>query len=684
MATLTSALSQGKKPRFAVMGRKVYMTDGWRPLQVWDGARATMVDAGITGPSTAASAWAPTPTTAAGSITAGSHKFRYRYLDSKTGYVSEPSNEYQATVTAGAQQLTFSIDTSGAGNMIRSSDTKVDKIVVEMTGAGGIVFYKAVEVLQTASSVAVSIADTALVNQTLVWPGRRAEDFGVHLVPPIASHVLAFRGRLFMFGQTVHSLGTVAVTNGSATITGTSTDWTAAAARPTSSAYQNRTTRLFQKAGDTQAYEIDTRASATSIALSATYAGSTTSGSSYKIYSRDVDVYYSEPGYPEAFPVFNTFKGPETGPLRAMAGHLAALVMFTINGMERVVYTQDPSRDGRRTTISSERGAVSQECVLNVEERLYALDRRGFHVYEGESPKAISRSIETFVARINFAVEDTFHACFYPKLRAVRWWVALDSDTNPKHYFQWDVDRSSWSIGEREVAVTASTLVPTDDGVAVLVGDENGNTWFDDSGTTDGSDTVPQTLVGAGATTTTVPSQTTLPASPTLVGVPVYHAVLGETRVIASHNTAQFVVSSAFTRAPTFDERIHLGRAKAKLRTKAFRVPGKDAKHAGRYVHVHFVPLASARYGRLRFYRNQSSTAVTYASTYSSVAGATNPANGETDWILDFSHADGVIRVPIGLETAHTTTIELELRDSDVPVKILGLTIDGVDLEAVT
>lgn len=697
MATLYSAVSQGKRARFAVMGRKVYMTDGWRPMQVWNGLAATSSDAGITGPSQAVGAWAPTPSTASGSCTAGTHKFRYRYLNSLTGYVSEPSNEVAIVVAAGAEQLTFAIDTSGSGNIIRSSDGKVDRIVVEMTLAGGQTFYKASEGLQSASTIVVSISDRTLANQTLRWPGRTSAEFGMHLVPPIASHVIAYRGRLFAFGQVVHELGTVALTNGSNGVTGTGTDWTDAVASPVTSSFRNRTPRFFQRAGDATAYQIAEVTLSTALTLDRNYAGTTGSGLAYKIFTRDNDVYYSLPSFPESFPALNTFPGPEGGRLRAMIGHQQMLVMFTLSTMERITYTSDPGADGRKLNASTERGAVCQEVVLNVEETLYALDRRGFHSYDGGFPKPISRGIESYVARINFAQEAKFHGCFYPKLRAIRWWVAIDSDTEPKTYFQFDVDRQVWSVGHREVAVTGSALVPTASGVAVLAVDENGNTWFDDEGTTDGADALSDAQVRAavGATTTVIPLRETLPASPALVGVPVWFEELDEARRITAHTTSQITVNSAFTRAPVFDEKLHLGRIKAKLRTKAFRSRA-EGKHSARYVYVHYVPLTESRKGRLRIYRNQSTSPV---SDYElgpnvSLRGVTAPSTGGSDWILDFGPltpstngepgGEGMLRIPAGLGSAQTTEVELELTDADVPVRILGITIDGVDLEPVT
>ena len=686
--TLYSAVSQNKRPRFALHNRRLYVADGWRELQRWDGVAATTATAGIAGPSQVPATWAPTPTTAAGSLTVGTHKFRYRYLDSSTGWVSEPSNEYVAAVSsAGTAQWTFAIDTSGSGNIIRSTDTKVDKIVVEATLAGGAVFYRAAEGLQTASTIVVSIADVTLATQSLPWPGARAENIGSHLPPPIASIVLSFRGRLWLGGSVVHSEGTVAVTNASTTLTGTGTDWTAALAKPTAASFTNRVTRLFRVAGDAVAYEINTRASATSAALVAPYAGSTLSGLSYKIYTRDTSIFYSEPGYPESFPALNYVLGPESGPLTAIVPHANALMFCSLNGLERFVWTTDPSTDGVKRTIPTTRGALCQEVVVNVEETVYGLDRRGMWAYSGEAPVAISRPIETLVQRINFAQEAKFTAVWHPKSRMIRWWVALDSATEPHHFLAFDVDRKVWSSGYRDFATTSGALVPTTTGSKVLVGDENGYDWYDEEGTTEGCDgaSLPQGLVTGTPSTTSIPLSVTLPTSPSLAGTYAYSEELGESRLVSS-NTASTLTTAAFTTAPSVDTRIHLGRVAAVAKTKAFRAP-RDANFRGRCLTIHFEPLAevtgTVRRLRVRHYRSWLSTAETNENgARAEVANATFEASSG-DWLVDVTAQVGKVTLPLGEGTKSVLEVELEVTDSSVPVKILGLTVDGIDLEPI-
>lgn len=683
---LYSAVSAAKRPRLAVHQGKIYAVDGWRPMQRWNGLASATVAAGIAGPDQTPGVWAPTPTTGVGTTTLGTHKFRYRYLDSSTGYVSEPSNEYSATVALNNESLTFAINTSGSGNMIRSTDTKVDKIVIEMTLAGGAVFYKAAEGLQSASSLAVSISDVSLANQTLPWPGARAENIGTHLPPPIASGVLSFRGRLWLFGQVVHSLGTVAVTNASSTITGTGSDWTSALAKPTPASFANRVVRLFQVVGDTASYEINTQASATSAALTATYGGSTLSGLSYRIYTRDRSIFYSEPGYPESFPALNYILGPESGPITAMVPHTAALILCSLNGMERFVWTSDPSVDGVKRTIPTSRGAVCPEVVLNVEEVVYGLDRRGMWAFTGEAPVQISRAIETLVQRINFAQEAKFTAVWHPKARQIRWWVALDSATEPHHFFAFDVDRKVWSLGYRDFATTSGALVPTSTGSKVLVGDENGFDWYDEEGTTEGCDgaSLAQGIVSGTPTTTSVPlTGTTLPTSPSLAGAYAYVESTGESRLIASNTASTLTLAVALTSAPVVGTRVHLGRINALAKTKAFRSSGGQ-DHAGRKLVLYFEPLSVVdgvkRRIRVRTYRDWSASAVTLANPHSAPVAT---ADGN-DWLVDATLGTGRVNLPLGIGTAAVVEVELEVTDSSVPVKILGLQVEGVDLEPPT
>ncbi len=669
------------------MGRRVYAADGWKPLQVWDGLATATKTAGIAGPSTVAASWAPTPTVTSASpgITVGTHLVRYRYLDSRTGYVSEASATY-SLAAAGSQSAEFAINTSGSGNMIRSSDTKVDRIVVEMTLAGGVVFYKAGEVVQTASSIVVNISDDNLANQLLLWPDEN-QGAAAHLPPPIRAELLYHRGRLWTYGTVRYTTGTIAVTNGSPTVTGTATDWDVALGGGATGYRRAGGPYYLLVAGDARYYEVSSRGSATSLTLAENYAGSTLSGLSYTLFSADNRVFYSEAGYPESWPYAAFIQGPEQGRIRAAAGVLSGIAMYSLSSIDFFRFTDEPAADGAKRHVSSERGAVNARVVVVTEELAYALDRRGVHVFDGATPNHLSRPIDTLVGRINWTVEEKFHATYYPRLHAIRWWVALDADTVPKHYLQYDVGRQQWSMGEREVGVTCSALVPTTDGVRVLVGDENGYTWFDDEGETDGSDATPKLVVGSGSTTTVVQSATVLPTTGRgLAGVVAHHVRLAESRVISS-NTSSAITVPAFSSAPIAGDVIQLGRVKAKLRPRALVFGGFPKRHKGKYLHVWFRPIADQRYFRVRVYRDYLGTAMTWGQIArldpDSLAGCRAPVDADdTDWQVDASYAPGVVRIPLGDTSVRVTEVELEFRESDSRVEILGIAVDAIEQEA--
>jgi len=91
---------------------------------------------------------------------------------------------------------------------------------------------------------------------------------------PVKNHLysVATKSRILVGGVRAKTDGTVAVTNGSKTVTGTDTLWTRAIVGD-----------FFTLDGDTRPYEVDSWTSATEIELTEAYAGSTASGKDYSI-----------------------------------------------------------------------------------------------------------------------------------------------------------------------------------------------------------------------------------------------------------------------------------------------------------------------------------------------------------------------------------------------------------------
>lgn len=780
MAELTSSISAGKRPSLAVMDRKVYVADGWRQTKVWDGFEATLRNAGIASPPTdPATGWNPGTLASVfsnGVGADGTHLVRYRYMNSKTGYVSEPSAVYTWVMGSTTDAATFPIGTRlgavlgpvtnlaitsttitrAAGSWITdgfavgdfvtlasaedtlnndtfgpitalsatvmtiasggltanadddtvthqraqtsyikpSSDSQVDRIVIEMTVAGGATYFKAAEALNSASSVSVNTSDPDLLRNRLPWPDESdlADDaLPMHLLPPVAAHLLYYRGRLFAYGQHVHSTGTVDVTNGSATVTGTGTDWTSDALTPSSSGLQ-RSKRFLRVGTDTRYYEISAQGSATSLTLKDNYAGGTAAGQTYSIFSLDNDVYYSEPGFPESWPVESFVPGPRAGRTRAVVGVMNGLGIYSLASTEYLRYDQDPT-DGTRRLVSDSRGAVNSRVVVVAGELAHALDRLGVHRMDGAQVVPLSRPIEATIRRINWTVEEKFHAVYMPSLNAVRWWVALDSDTLPYHYLQLDLDDDSWSVGEREVAVLASAVVPTDDGVRCLIGDENGWSWLEDEGTTDGADATPNGKVTAVTSATVFDVDTTLVAD-ALNGVTAHNERLGETRVVLDCTTSQITLASGFSEAPKVGDKIQFGRVLARVRVRAMAHGGFPNKHQATHAYVWYRPIDEERYFKLRVYHDYAEDPVSEwgdrmrrddpEEDGDQLRDVLPPEAGGADWRIK-ANGTGVACVPLGgVEAPFTTEVELVFDESDCQVEVLGIAVEAAPRRTTT
>ena len=197
-STTTTAASANHRYHPTEYKHYAYIANGWSKSIRWDGIQGTTYQVGIESPNQALGTWTPAPVPAAGDIGLGVHLVRYRYMDTSTGYVSNPSEEREIVVTASSKKLPFLVNTSGAANMIRSTDGKVDTIVIEMTVAGGTAFFEAARGLNSAASIDVDISDAALAVSFLTWP-----DFG-HEPPPVTKYLLSHRRRIWAFGQVSH------------------------------------------------------------------------------------------------------------------------------------------------------------------------------------------------------------------------------------------------------------------------------------------------------------------------------------------------------------------------------------------------------------------------------------------------------------------------------------------------
>jgi len=185
--TVKSGLSATPRGNWANAGGQLYFTNGSDAIQVIKSGAAAANAAGIAAPDDAPTAGA----TGAGSVTAGVHLIRFRWKDSTTGYVSDPSPVLSFTAD-GSENCPLTLDTT--------ADAKVDQMIIEMTLQAGDDYY-VVATVSNASSYTIDVSDTTLATHQLVNVYAGPDGYG-HEPPPARPLICEHRGRVFLWGGT--------------------------------------------------------------------------------------------------------------------------------------------------------------------------------------------------------------------------------------------------------------------------------------------------------------------------------------------------------------------------------------------------------------------------------------------------------------------------------------------------
>lgn len=650
----------------------MYVTDNFNPVKTWNGLTTSLQNAGIEGPSLAIG----TPTTAAGGLTNGDHLIRYRYKDTTSGYVSNPSPALTYTVSGSNGLLTFGI---GASDDIRTtSDPKVDQYVIEATPIGGGTFYQLGTAAVGATSVQVGMADSSLIQQF-----NSDSEYGSGLdtysndVPPLGTICIPHRGRLWILGDAAVSLTDVTFTNGSATVTalaGFSTAWDDGAAF------------LIIKTGDSVAYEISAVASGTSLTLSANYAGST-STTTARVFKRFPNRgYYSGLFYPEGFYLAvqaRDFLAETSDTLTSGIGRKDGLYVFGLTNAERLIYNSDPSA-GAGAVISplrGRRGNWNQRTLVDVDGNLYAWDRSGIWIV-GEVPRPISGPIDDIIELYcDFTANAKFHACYSPISRIVMFFYVQIDDTEPKVAACYEVDTGRWFLHTFLQGMTASQQVATDDGqVRMMLGDENGYSWYYDIPSTfDGTppDNTAVLTVTSASGTSIVVNETLTTTAPALAGVMLYQVSSGESRYIASNTADTITLGSAFTADPVADDVLYLGPIPIEYRTKWWVGPGQENRKSPAYFVMKLFPGMDSGRLRVYFYADfaTSPSRITTFTADTWPDGIQTPANGQyyIEADLDGGSGDGVLSIPVPVEWNHALQARVTSNKPDGEFRMLDM-----------
>jgi len=672
MTTISTGLNTAVRGCFAAIQGQIYFTNNFDPVKVWDGLASSMANAGITGP---AAAIGSVTSTAAGNTSAGDHRIRYRFKNSKTGYVSNPSPEATVTVAGGAEALTYNIGNGGSGApIIRSTDSKADTIIVELTAITGKEWYVAATALNSAASVVVNIADSSLIQQLnadATYGSAETLDTFSHEVPPVGTIIVFYKGRAFIGGDEAYTVSVTANSTTTLSGTGFSTKWVG---------------RLIRvQTSDTVAYEI-TAATTTSLTIASAYPSSGTYASA-SVYSRFPNrVYYSRIGYPESFYAIAFARDllqNKADTITGILGRQDAMYIFGRFSAERLVFQDDP---GALTSeihpIQGSRGVFNQRCLVEYDGEIFAFDRLGIYIVS-DSPRHISAPIDDLLTElVDYSASAKFHGCYDPRDRVVMFFFVRSGDTQPKYAACVEIDTGRWWIDHFYVGITASSVVPTSDGqVRCMLGDENGYTWFFGiDGSFDGvppSTSTVLTVTGS-PTTTSIPVTQTLSTSPSLAGVVLYNPANGDARVIASNTSSTITLASALSGAPTVGASVYIGAIAWEMRTKWRVAPkGQEWKQRPVYLRLKLYPGTATGSLRVFIYADFSATPTTVTETAADLwpDGVTiTTSTTYVDIDLDGGSGDGYVSVPLQADfkralQARITSVrpdgELRLLDAD-------------------
>lgn len=675
MTQLLTGYKVDKPPIFSYINGRIYVTNDHDRVKVWDGLYGTMRDAGIAAPAIPGGV-----TQAAGNGTVGTHLVRYRYLDSTSPAGTYRSNAAAslsvAIATASTQgKLTFSVTSSGAGgNLIRSDDTKVDQIQLEMTAASGSIFYVVANstIANSATTVDVNISDTSLIAGDLAATydtniSSTVDSGQGHEQPPLGSIITQVKDFTFIGGFQSRTF-TVGVSSGSTSVTGTgfSTLWTA---------------RMIRVAGDTAAYEIAS-ATATAITLTKVYAGTTNAAAVITVFPKAPNRIYwsalkSGAQLPESFKVATRARDVLNGTgdtIRGMINWQGDLLICGFYSMERLIFVNDPGV-GDLQAIGDRFGVWNQNCLVVVNQSLFGWGPNGVWVMRGGGPTWISQPIDLTTVSPSYGYmdvtkKDQFHSFYQPQTKSIVWMFVKTGETTPREGIAFDLKGGRWFRVQFRQGMDASINAADANGQyqAVLSDSTNGRTWYN----TGAADGVPAASNGAysiasSTSTSTMTVNESLPSATSvggnLAGVILYRPSTGEEKVISSNTSSTITLGSAFATTIAAGESMYAGAIPFQLTSAWWGGDLSTKKRASLF--LTFIPTTGGML-RVQIYQDYATSPATFtvADTAEWPLGVTKPTGSQT--FVDVSMdpvlvPGGFVRIPMFMDFKRVLRMDLRV-----------------------
>jgi hypothetical protein len=441
-------------PSYAVTSDNVLLwCDGLHPMMRWDGMSGAPVTAGVIPP-----VLAPVLAASGSGEIDGTYYAYLRFLDQYGNY-SDPSPISDPLTASTNETITYtSVQTPTEAKVVRRQ-------LLRNTAGQASAFYVDVDTDDlTSTTFASTQPDTLLGSQPAVplFDSLNLPYMASHAVPPSHKTVVAVhRDRLFLSGDYVCSDGGVVVVNGSTSVSGIATNWTA-----------EFVGRYLYVDGAGQSYLIDSvDVGAQTLTLDTAYGGPTGPYERYAIRAEPGEsrlVYYSNAGEPESVPAFNALSLPADDDIITGLLPMGSWLLITErNHIYRLTYKDSPSQDGA-VFLAIDRGCVNQNCWALLEGKAYLLDEAGVYRFDGGSEvEPLSDPIQDLFEtspgkpgdlRIHWAMRRYFHCCYYPAQNTIRFFVALQGDCLPRHALCLELRRKRWWVEAYPGVVGASRL----------------------------------------------------------------------------------------------------------------------------------------------------------------------------------------------------------------------------------
>lgn len=426
--------------------------------------------------------------------------------------------------------------------------------------------------------------------------------------PQVVRYVTNFKDRVFGAGASLaadYTQGTADVTLGADAVI------LATPAKPK----QDWIGRTFRVANTTQEYTIlDVTESSRTLVLHGAYTGATNATASYTVYDKrdPFEVFWSEPGLPNNWPISNSVKGITSKDARGVTGIKAAwdgVLAWTWTGLWKV---EGAGGVGFRILpISEGMGAFSNLCVQTVRGVVYWLGPDGIFAWGGSGdPECLSspaasqaRGIQGTIERINLAAADQAVSVYNPSKQRISWFVPVDGEERNRLAIVYDLQTGAFATDTCE-EVTAATCVPDPSSglYHTVTGDSVGALWQHDLSTSDGAfgfETVATVTSYATATKTVTASGASFTTTgDALKGVPVVKIdTLGaiEYGKIASNTGTTLVLCSPFTTAPAAGDFVIPGAIVLDIQTGRFDFQQPEVFKKFVWVTAAFQPSTAGR-----------------------------------------------------------------------------------------